>query len=163
MFAYSLLGSPISTLNALAGSATALQQALSTGNLVGAVNVLIDAPAAALDGFLNGETIVDSSIVFPTGLPPVYNVPNPLYPPFLPKVLFSIPLPSTASLTFHLPFDGILGSAAPDSGDLRLPRLYLSARIPGHRDRWRDTLLGIDSPLVNLIPEELAALIRNPG
>lgn len=162
VFAYALAGPPISTLNALATSATAFQQAISTGNLIGAANVIIDLPAAALDGFLNGEVIVDASIVSPTGLPSVYNVPNPLYPAIPPQYLASFPLPTTASLTFHLPFDGILVPPHPIQATFDLPGYTYLPGFPVTETVGGTPFAGLIPLLVNYIPEELAAVIRNP-
>jgi hypothetical protein len=56
-------GPPFATLDALATSLTTFEQALATGNGVGAVGTLIDAPAFAVNGFLNGQTFVDDTIL----------------------------------------------------------------------------------------------------
>lgn len=166
VFTYALLGPPISTLNALAASATAFQQAVSTGNLIGAVNVVVDAPAVALDGFLNGETIVDETILIPTGLSPIVipiPPPPPPFPPFPPIV---IDLPATASFTFHLPFDGILVPPHQIQATFDLPGYtWFGAPLPGFpvtETVGGTPFSGLVPLLVNYIPEELAALIKNP-
>lgn len=66
---YATLGAPFASLNAIATSAETIEQALLAGNYLGAVGALIDAPAHALDGFLNSATVLDTPILVPTGLP----------------------------------------------------------------------------------------------
>lgn len=83
---YATLGAPFASLNAIATSAETIEQALLAGNYLGAVGALIDAPAHALDGFLNSATVLDTPILVPTGLPS--------------------PLPPTVGITLHLPSTG---------------------------------------------------------
>lgn len=68
---YATLGAPFASLNAIATSAETIEQALLAGNYLGAVGALIDAPAHALDGFLNSATVLDTPILVPTGLRPL--------------------------------------------------------------------------------------------
>jgi hypothetical protein len=51
------VGSPITTLNALGSSAHAITSALQTGDLVGAIDGVLTAPANAANGFLNGQVL----------------------------------------------------------------------------------------------------------
>jgi PE family len=68
------LGGPVNALNALGSSAQTITGALQTGNLVGAVNGLLDAPANLANGFLNGQTTLPLSISA-LGLPTTLNIP----------------------------------------------------------------------------------------
>ncbi len=120
---YATLGAPFASLNAIATSAETIEQALLAGNYLGAVGALIDAPAHALDGFLNSATVLDTPILVPTGLPS--------------------PLPPTVGITLHLPFDGILVPPASRHRDDQLPGCSGSySRFPNHRNRFRHTLHG---------------------
>nr|VTP03673.1 hypothetical protein BIN_B_05199 [Mycobacterium riyadhense] len=56
------LGSPVSTAIATGQSVTSFVDAVQTGNLQGAVGVLVDAPANILNGFLNGQHTVPLTI-----------------------------------------------------------------------------------------------------
>lgn len=69
---YAAAGAPFSALNALATSAETIGHAVSTGNPLGAVAAVIDAPANALNGFLNGDNAFDTLIQVPTNLPVGY-------------------------------------------------------------------------------------------
>ena len=89
MLTYAAAGAPLATLNGLATSATAVQQALLAGDGVERSGRSCNAPAFVANGFLNGETVVDVTVPVPI------NLPNPL--------------PSyTVPIILHLPFDGIL-------------------------------------------------------
>ncbi len=68
------LGGPVNALNALGSSAHTITSALQTGDLAGAVNGLIDAPANVANGFLNGQTTLPLSISA-LGLPTTLNIP----------------------------------------------------------------------------------------
>ena len=107
---YATVGPAFTTLNAVANSLTAFDQALATGNFPIALSTLIDAPAEAANGFLNGQLIVDTPILVPTGLPTQINI-NPLSPPLPPVLVTS---PQTISITLLIPFDGILVQPPPD-------------------------------------------------
>ena len=58
VLALSALGGPINALNALGSSAHTITIALQSGNLPGAVEGLLDAPANVVNGFLNGHTML---------------------------------------------------------------------------------------------------------
>ena len=137
---YAVAGAPIATLNGVATTATAIQQALLTGNGPAAVGAFVDAPAVVANGFLNSTTVIDDTILVPTGLP--------------------APLPTTVSVVLHLPFDGILvpphqvtatvglqGSAVPVPG---FPTTVIVGGTP---------FMGIVPLLVNYVPQQLAAAI----
>jgi hypothetical protein len=135
---YAALGPPIATLNAAAGSATAVQQALLAGNGVAAVGAIIDAPAVVANGFLNGTAIVDATVLVPTGLP--------------------APLPGTVSVVLHLPFDGILVPAHPITATVDIPG-YAIPGFPVTETVGGTPFSGIVPMLVDYVPEQLAAAI----
>ncbi|BBZ39451.1 PE family protein [Mycobacterium conspicuum] len=87
--ALDLLGSPITTISALSNSAHVITSALQTGNVVGAIDGVLDAPANVANGFLNGQTMV--------GLPPI---------------TLDI-LGSTITAPSEVPFSGILTPLTP--------------------------------------------------
>ena len=57
-----IIGSPLSTLDGLATGATEFGAALQTGDPLAVAGALVDLPAHALDGFLNGQPILDLRI-----------------------------------------------------------------------------------------------------
>jgi hypothetical protein len=83
------LGAPITTISALSNSAHVITSALQTGNLVGAIDGVLEAPANAANAFLNGQTLVS--------LPP------------LTLDLFGSPTTGT----LEIPFGGILAPLNP--------------------------------------------------
>ncbi len=68
------LGGPVNALNALGSSAHTITSALQTGNLVGAVDGLLDAPANVANGFLNGQTTLPISLTA-LGVPATFDIP----------------------------------------------------------------------------------------
>lgn len=56
------IGPVVTTLNAVGSSANAVASALQTGNVLGAGAALLDAPATALDGLLNGQGALPLSV-----------------------------------------------------------------------------------------------------
>jgi hypothetical protein len=135
---YAVAGAPIAALNGAATSATAVQQALLAGNGVGALGALVDAPAVVANGFLNSDTLVDTTIPVATGLP--------------------APLPSTVSIVLHLPFDGILVPPHPLTGTVVVPGVFSTpATIFG------TPFMGLVPLLVNYLPQQLAASITPMG
>ncbi|BBZ46805.1 PE family protein [Mycobacterium parmense] len=134
---YAVMGAPISALNGLATSATAVQQALLAGNGVGALGALFDAPAAIANGFLNSDTLVDFTIPVPVTLPapfPSFNVP----------------------ITLHLPFDGILVPPHPITATIDPSALGFG---PTPVTIFGTPFMGLVPLLVNYLPEQLAAVI----
>lgn len=119
---YATLGAPFASLNAIATSAETIEQALLAGNYLGAVGALIDAPAHALDGFLNSATVLDTPILVPTGLPS--SAPDGR---------------DHAALAFRRDSR----AAASRHRDDQLPGCSGSySRFPNHRNRFRHTLHG---------------------
>jgi len=156
---YATVGPAFTTLNAVANSATAFDQALATGNFPVALGTLIDAPAEAANGFLNGQLIVDTPILVPTGLPASIVI-LPLPPP-LPPV--TAPLPQTILITVHIPFDGILVQPQPLMATISLPGYPPPPLGPGPPTDvtvFGTPFSGLVPLLVNAIPEQLAAAIK---
>ena len=156
---YATVGPAFTTLNAVANSATAFDQALATGNFPVALGTLIDAPAEAANGFLNGQLIVDTPISVPTGLPASIVI-LPLPPP-LPPV--TAPLPQTILITVHIPFDGILVQPQPLMATISLPGYPPPPLGPGPPTDvtvFGTPFSGLVPLLVNAIPEQLAAVIK---
>ena len=83
------LGSPITTITAMASSAQTVTGALQAGNLLGAIDGIVDAPAVIANGFLNGQTMLTL--------------------PSLTLDLFGFPLTTAA----QVPFSGILAPLSP--------------------------------------------------
>ncbi len=156
---YATVGPAFTTLNAVANSLTVFDQALATGNFPVALNTLIDAPAEAANGFLNGQLIVDTPILVPTGLPTQINI-NPLPPPFPPVW---VALPQTISITVHIPFDGILVQPHPLTATISLPGYPPPPLGPGPPTDvtvFGTPFSGLVPLLVNGIPEQLAEVIK---
>jgi hypothetical protein len=135
---YAVAGAPIAALNGAATSATAVQQALLAGNGVGALGALGDAPAVVANGFLNSDTLVDTTIPVATGLP--------------------APLPSTVSIVLHLPFDGILVPPHPLTATIVVPGLFSTPVTV-----FGTPFMGLVPLLVNYLPQQLAASITPTG
>ncbi len=138
---YATLGAPFASLNAIATSAETIEQALLAGNYLGAVGALIDAPAHALDAFLNSATVLDTPILVPTGLPS--------------------PLPPTVGITLHLPFDGILVPPHPVTATISFPGAPVP--IPGFPTTvtvFGTPFMGMAPLLINYIPQQLALAIK---
>ncbi|WP_242660542.1 PE family protein [Mycobacterium kubicae] len=139
--AYASAGAPFSALGALALSATNIEQALASGNLLGALGAFIDAPAATLDGFLNAQTLVTQSIVLPNNLP--------IGPPSI-------------SIDLHLPFDGLLVPPHPVTATVHVPGFNLIFDVPATDldvPIFGTPFSGLIPLLVNYIPQQLANAI----
>lgn len=136
---YAAAGGPFSALNALATSAETFEQALTTGNLLGAFGTLVDAPANAVDGFLNAQNILDTVVQVPTNLP------------------FGLQ-PQTVTITLHLPVDGILVPPHPVTATV-------DPHLPGIIDPVNVTVfgtpfMGLAPLLINYVPQQLALAIK---
>lgn len=138
---YAAAGAPIATLNGLATSATAIQQALLAGNGVAALGALADAPAVMANGFLNSNVLVDMTMPVPVNLP--------------------YPFPSfTAQIILHLPFDGILVPPHPITATLDLSSLGVQS-FPV--TVFGTPFMGLAPLLINFLPQQLADAITPPG
>lgn len=68
------LGAPYNAANAIGSSVTTFVNDLQTGNPIGAIGTLIDAPAVVTDAFLNGQSTL--AIAFDVGgFPATVNLP----------------------------------------------------------------------------------------
>lgn len=134
---YATAGAPIAALNGVATSATAVQQALLTGNGVAALGALVDAPAVVTNGFLNSDVLVDLTMPVPVTLPP--------------------PFPSfTVEIILHLPFDGILVPPHPITAtvDMSSPGVQsFPVTVFG------TPFMGLAPLLINYLPQQLANAI----
>ena len=74
VLALDALGGPVNALNALGHSATTFVHAVQSGNVLGATAAVLDAPAAMVNGFLNGQTTLPLSIDA-LGLPTTLDIP----------------------------------------------------------------------------------------
>ncbi|OBG28452.1 hypothetical protein A5672_03990 [Mycobacterium alsense] len=143
---YAAAGAPLATLEGLATSATAVQQALLAGDPLGALNALVNAPAVVANGFLNGETIVDLTIPVPV---------NYSFNPLLPPIAF------TAQVVVHLPFDGILVPPHPLTGTVGLTSPITTDPTPV--TIFGTPFMGLVPLFVNYIPQQIAAAITPTG
>ncbi|MEE6178125.1 PE family protein [Mycobacterium sp. 050134] len=138
---YALAGAPIATLNGIASSATAVQQALLAGDGVGAIGALFDAPAIVANGFLNSDTLIDMSLAVPTGA--------------------SAPFPTVVTIALHLPFDGILVAPHPITATVNVPG-FEAFGFPTTVTVGGTPFMGLVPLLVNYLPQQLANAIT-PG
>lgn len=138
ILAYAAAGGPYSAVQALATSAEAFADALSTGNVLGAVGAVADTPAHVLDGYLNGQYILDHETEISTGLPH--------------------PLPTAVTITMHLPFDGIL--VPPHTASATIDPHLAPAIHPFDVTAHGTPYAGIFPLIVNYIPQQLAMAIK---
>jgi len=65
LLAFDALGAPVNATLAASSSSTAFRNAMRTGNFVGAMTALVDAPANIADAFLNGEQTLSVPLPVP--------------------------------------------------------------------------------------------------
>jgi hypothetical protein len=109
------VGAPVNAVDALGSSATAFIGDLQTGNLPGAIDTLIDAPAVVTNAFLNGQMTLALS----------FSVPD-FTETLPPTTIFGQTFQNTITLTngtadFNIPLDGIL-----------VPQTTMTASFAGH-------------------------------
>lgn len=138
---YAAAGAPLATLNAIATSAESFQQALAAGNYLGAAGTLFDAPAAALNGFLNGNVPIDTTINVPTGLDPNF-------------------FPTNVAIVLHLPSDGLLVPPHPATATINVPQAPLTPAITLPVTIFGTPFSGLVPLLVNYTPQQLALAIK---
>jgi hypothetical protein len=141
--AFSVIGPPISTLDGLATGATAFATALQTGNGVAAVGAVVDMPAYVLNGFLNGDSVVDLTIP----LSETVNIP------LLPPIVAGTPI------VLHLPFDGILTPPQPISATIEVPALVTT--VPVSLSFGGMQVTGLVPQLLDYAPVQIASAIAN--
>ncbi|ORW05999.1 hypothetical protein [Mycobacterium lacus] len=134
---FAVAGAPVAGLDAFATAGTTIGSGIATGNPFMVVGGLIDAPAVVLDGFLNGETIVDMT------LPVTFDVP----------LLGSVNIP----VVIHLPFDGLLVPPHPITATV--PLNILGIDIPINLTLGGTQIGGLLPALVNSVPRQLADAI----
>jgi hypothetical protein len=69
-----LIGSPVTTIDAMASSVGSFAHAVETGNPIGALEAALDAPAVVANGFLNGHATLLLTIDA-LGIPTTLNIP----------------------------------------------------------------------------------------
>ncbi|MGO9509267.1 MAG: PE family protein [Mycobacterium sp.] len=144
---YAAIGAPITTLDGLATTLTAGQQALLNGNYLGALGVVVDSPAVITNSFLNGQVIQDVPIPVATGIGP----------PFAP------PLPTVVTLTLHLPFDGILVPPHYATATVSANNTIPIPGIPFEATIFGTPFMGLTPLLINYLPQQLAIAITPQG
>jgi len=143
---FAVIGPPIAALDGLATGATVFGAAVQTGNGVAAIGALADIPAYTLNGFLNGQTIVDVTI------PVTETVDIPAMPP-----LPAINVGPNTPVVVHLPFDGILTPPQQITATVDVSALD---PVPLTNVTFGGTQFGGLLPeLLNYIPEQIASAI----
>lgn len=130
--AFSVLGPPIASMDGLATGATAFSAAMQSGNGVAALGALADMPAYGMNGFLNGQTIVDLS---------------------MPITFAGVSVP----VTMHLPFDGILVAPQPITATVDLT--LLGFQFPITLTLGGTPFAGLLPELLVNVPQQLATAI----
>jgi hypothetical protein len=138
---FAILGPPFAMANGIAQGATAFGAAAQAGNVLGMLNAVGDMPAYAMNGFLNGQLIVD--------LPLPITVSTPL--------LGSLTLPAIA----HVPFDGLL--TPPEPLTVTIPAGVAGITVPINATLGGTEFGGLFPTLFNAIPEAIAASIAPIG
>lgn len=138
---FAILGPPFAMANGIAQGATAFGAAAQTGNVLGMLNAIGDMPAYAMNGFLNGQLLVD--------LPLPITVSTP--------VLGSLTLPAIA----HVPFDGLL--TPPEPLTVTIPAGVAGITVPISATLGGTEFGGLFPTLFNTIAESIAAAITPAG
>ena len=167
---FSFIGPPIASMDGLATGAGMFGSALQAGNGVAALGALVDMPAYALNGFLNGTTYVD--LTLPVSTTTALGALNPLGPlgPILDPVLLPVLEPvlapvlstlglSTIPIVVHLPFDGLLVPPQAVTATIEPSALGGLITVPIDLTLGGTPFGGIAPLLMNTLPEELAAVI----
>lgn len=137
---FAILGPPFAGLNGLAQGASAFSASMATGNLWGAANAIGNTPAFILDGFLNGEVVIDQP------LPVTVTIPVPL-----------LPLPITIPTIAHLPLTGLLVPPHPISATVPLSQALGIPGLPNLNVPLGGTEFGGIFPfLLNTLPQQIA-------
>jgi hypothetical protein len=157
------VGAPVNVLDAASASASQLVGQLQTGNLGGAIDTLIDAPAVVTNAFLNGETTLPLSFPIPS-----------FTETFPGGALAGGTLSFTnGSATLDLPLDGILVPQTPITGAFNgtasgsglsfslsnLAAAALNAVLPLNVDVGGTPISGLATGLLVFAPEQLALAI----
>ncbi|OBI53379.1 PE family protein [Mycobacterium sp. E787] len=138
---FAILGPPFAMANGIAQGATAFGAAAQAGNVLGMLNAVGDMPAYAMNGFLNGQLLVD--------LPLPMTVSTPL--------LGSLTLPAVA----HVPFDGLL--TPPEPLTVTIPAGVAGITVPINATLGGTEFGGLFPTLMNTISEAIAGAITPTG
>ena len=134
--AFSVRGPPIASLDGLATGATAFSAAMQSGNGVAALGALADMPAYGMNGFLNGQTLVDLN---------------------MPVTVAPLGVPITVPITMHLPFDGILVPPQPITATVDVT--VLGQPLPINLTLGGTPFAGLLPELLVNLPQQLASAI----
>ncbi|WP_084454194.1 PE family protein [Mycobacterium interjectum] len=136
---FAILGPPFAMANGIAQGATAFGAAAQAGNVLGMLNAIGDMPAYAMNGFLNGQLIVDLPLPIAVSTP----------------VLGTFVIPAVA----HVPFDGLL--TPPEPLTVTIPAGVAGITVPINSTLGGTEFGGLFPTLFNTIPEAIAASINN--
>jgi hypothetical protein len=134
---FAILGPPFAMANGIAQGATAFGAAAQTGNVLGMLNAIGDMPAYALNGFLNGQLLVDLPLPIAVSTP----------------VLGTFTVPAVA----HVPFDGLL--TPPEPLTVTIPAGVAGITVPITSTLGGTEFGGLFPTLLNTIPEAIAEAI----
>jgi hypothetical protein len=142
-----IIGPPLSTLDGLATGATELGGAVQTGNPLALAGALIDLPAHMLDGFLNGQPVLDVRIPVSVS----FDIPA------IPPLVDPLHVGAGAVVVAHLPFNGLLAQPAPLGVTLEVPSLLgtVPIDIPFGDMRFG----GLVTELLTNTPQQIAKAI----
>ncbi|OBA71294.1 hypothetical protein A5641_10625 [Mycobacterium sp. 1554424.7] len=148
---FAIIGPPIAALDGLATGATVFGAALQSGNGVAAIGALVDLPAYTLNGFLNGQVVIDLTI--PVTETITIGAIGPL--PGIALVAANTPI------VVHMPFAGILAPPQQISATLEVetgtplqPQL-VTISLGGTE------FGGLIPELVNFMPRQIAEAIAS--
>ncbi|WP_231123202.1 hypothetical protein [Mycobacterium asiaticum] len=133
---FAILGPPFAGLDGLAEGATFFSTSLANGDLLGAASAIGNTPAYVLDGFLNGEVIIDQP---------------------LPVTVELLNIPVTIPTIAHLPLTGLLVPPHEISATVPLSQLLLPDLLPDINVPLGGTKFGGIFPfLLNTLPQQIA-------
>lgn len=164
-FLVNAIGAPYEAVVAAGGSVGAITGDLESGDFLGALGALVDAPAVIANGFLNGETPLSIPEV---SIPPI-TLTIPGIPPFIPPGSATI----TPSVGGTIPLGGLLVQPMHPSLVLDAPcvgsgAVGIAACVPInllspiHLTAGGTPIGGLVPFLVNFLPQQLAAAIADP-
>ncbi|OBJ04860.1 hypothetical protein A5660_17790 [Mycobacterium alsense] len=134
---FAILGPPFAMANGIAQGATAFGAAAQSGNVLGMLNAIGNMPAYAMNGFLNGQLLVDLP------LPIAVSSPG----------LGTLVVPAVA----HVPFDGLL--TPPEPLTVTIPAGVAGITVPINATLGGTQFGGLFPTLFNTIPEAIAQAI----
>lgn len=136
-----VIGPPIAPLDGFATGATALGAALQTGNGVAVAGALVDMPDYVLNGFLNGNTVVDLTIPV-TATVDIQGFPS---------------IGADTPIVVYLPFQGILTQPQPITATIEVSAGVTTIPINLTFDGMQTA--GAVPTLLSYIPQQVAAAI----